>query len=275
MDHGPGGTEEPVAERLAERRLGSGTPLVVLHGEDGLLFSEPFLAALAARYTVCVPSHPGWGAARRTADLTTIDDLSYVYLDYLEAVADGPVPVVGMSVGAWIAAEVATKNTRRIGALILVSPVGIRVSDRTVRDFLDVYAVSRDEVASANYGRGPRPDLTALDDAAFEELALAQDAAARLCFRPYLHDPKLAGRLSRVDVPTLIIWGEDDGLVLNPEAYYATYAACIGDNASTLRIPGVAHRIEEQAPERLAEAIAAFLDDTPAAPAAATAGATR
>lgn len=252
-------TDRSVRKRLAERQLGSGAPIVVLHGEDGLIFSEPFLEALAARHTVHAPSHPGWGTVPRTPDLTSIDDLSYVYLDYLEAITDEPVPVVGISIGAWLAAEVAIKSASRIGALVLVSPVGIKVSGRTSRDFLDVYAVSRDKVATANYGRGPRPDLLQLDTAAFEELALAQETTALLCWRPYLHDVKLRARLRRIDVPTLIVWGEDDGLVLDPENYYRAYAELIGDNASTLRVPGVAHRIEEQAPERLAETIAEFL----------------
>lgn len=254
----PDDGDRSVVQRLAERRLGSGSPLVVLHGEDGLVFSEPFLEAAAAHHTVLAPSHPGWGAAPRTQDLTSIDDLSYVYLDYLEAITDEPVPVVGMSIGAWIAAEVAIKDASRIGLLVLVSPVGIKVSGRTTRDFLDIYAVSREKVATANYGSGPRPDLLQLDEAAFEQLALAQETTARLCWRPYLHDSKLAARLSRIDVPTLIVWGAEDGLVLDPETYYRAYAAAIGDNASTLCIPGVAHRIEEQAPERLVEAIADF-----------------
>jgi pimeloyl-ACP methyl ester carboxylesterase len=45
----------------------------------------------------------------------------------------------------------------------------------------------------------------------------AMEATAKVGWNPYLHDPKLEGRLGRVTAPTLVLWGRQDGLV--PLAY--------------------------------------------------------
>jgi pimeloyl-ACP methyl ester carboxylesterase len=40
-----------------------------------------------------------------------------------------------------------------------------------------------------------------------------------------MHNPKLAGRLHRIGVPTLVVWGAHDGIV--PPAYGKEYCALI------------------------------------------------
>jgi pimeloyl-ACP methyl ester carboxylesterase len=250
----------PVA--IGETRVGAGPSLVYLHGEDGLLFAGDLLSALGEQFSVRAPQHPRWAPGIPCPRyLSTIDDLSYVYLDYLESVLDAPAVVVGTSIGAWLAAAVATKSTTMISALVLVSPVGIKVSDRETRDFVDIYAAKRQEVDLANYGGGPRPDLLALEQDDFLTLALAQEAVSRYTFDPYLYDPKLIHRLRRIEVPTLILWGADDGLALDPGGYAAAYAEAIGDNAATLALDG-AHRLDEQRPREIADAVGSFLAGT-------------
>ncbi|HEX3947206.1 MAG TPA: alpha/beta fold hydrolase [Acidimicrobiales bacterium] len=266
-------TGEPVTVggvALEERRLGHGSPLVYLHGEDGLLFSSPLLGSLAERFEVRAPVHPGWGRSERPKHLRTVEDLSYLYLDYLEATLERPAPMVAASFGAWLAASTATKSTSLISALVLICPVGIKVSDHQTRDFVDTYAIGHQEVDRAYYGDGPRPDLTALAPGDFEDLAQAQEAMARFGFKPYLHDPGLVHRLHRIDVPTLVLWGADDLFVQDPAAYAKAYGEAIGDNARTRELPG-GHRLEEQAPAAVAEAVADFLG----ASAPATTGAAR
>jgi len=246
---------------LDEVRNGSGSPLVYLHGEDGLLFSGPVRDALGASFTVRAPEHPGWGRSDRPWYVNTVDDLSYVYLDYLDATLDEPAPLIGTSFGAWLAAEVAVKSTAKISSLVLVAPVGIKVADRETRDFVDVYASTTEQVAAATYGDGARPDLRALAADEFFYLAEAQEAMARYGFRPYLHDPALVHRLHRIDVPTLVLWGADDRFVREPDTYAAAWATAIGSNAEVASLPG-GHRLEEQSPAAVADAVTAFVAGT-------------
>lgn len=244
------------------KTFGSGPPLLFLHGDDGLVFSRPFVELLGQHFEVTVPSHPGWGSSPRADRFRSFDDVAYVYLDLLEQL-DGPVPVVGASIGAWLALEVATKSTADVAALALVAPVGIRTGPPTVRHYLDRYAVDAEGLASANYGSAARrPDLSLLADADFEELARAQEAAAFFTWEPYMHSATLLSRLSRVRIPTLLVTGECDGIVLAPD-HAKTIALRLGADSESVSLPGVGHRIEEEAPAELVAALTSFL--TPSA----------
>jgi pimeloyl-ACP methyl ester carboxylesterase len=51
------------------------------------------------------------------------------------------------------------------------------------------------------------------DPELFERYLRNRMATAHLAWNPYLHDPKLAGRLHHVTAPVLIIWGAHDRLL--------------------------------------------------------------
>jgi pimeloyl-ACP methyl ester carboxylesterase len=110
---------------------GRGTPLVFLHPEIGIDRNAPVIEHLARAARVIAPSHPGFGRSELPPKgITTVDDLSYFYLDFLEALDLTEVTLVGVALGGWIAAEIAVKSTARIARLVLANPVGIKVSDR-------------------------------------------------------------------------------------------------------------------------------------------------
>src|SRR5262244_4315200 len=88
-------------------RAGAGSPLLVLHGASGAGAWLPFMAALAERHDVIVPEHPGYGASDTPDWLDSIHDLAYFYLDFLRELDLDQVHLVGISIGGWIAAEVA------------------------------------------------------------------------------------------------------------------------------------------------------------------------
>ena len=233
------------------RRLGSGPPLLFLHGENGLLFCGPLLDRLAEHFSVTAPSHPGWGKSERPAAVTSIDDIAYLYLDMLADSAE-PETVVGVSIGAWVAAEMATKNTAAMAALVLAAPVGIKLGGREDRAFLDLYAESPAAVTAALYADPERAkNVLALDDDGFVELARAEEAVARYAWQPYMHNPKLRHRLHRIDVPTLVVGGDSDGFVLEG-GYVDAWARLIGDNARSVVIADAGHRLDEEAPDELA-----------------------
>lgn len=257
------GPEEGVVDvggvELAVSRAGSGPPVLFLHGEDGTLFAEPFVEALAARHEVVVPSHPGWGRTERGDRFRSVSDIASLYLDLLEGF-DAPVPVVGVSFGAWIAAEMAAWCCHDLSGLVLAAPVGIKVGDRESRDFVDVFAIPMERARAALY-RDPEavPDLSGLADEDFVALAQAQEAVAFYGWEPYLHDPGLRARLRRISVPTLVVEGGRDRFVL-AEGYGELFAKEIGPNATTAVIDDAGHRLEEEAPKVLAETVVQFLE---------------
>ena len=84
----------------------------------------------------------------------------------------------------------------------------------------------------------------------------ALGATARLGWDPYLHNPKLRGRLRRVASPTLVVAGAQDGLV--PPIYAETFAAEI-PGARLEVIQGAAHWLPYEKPAELAELVRGFV----------------
>jgi pimeloyl-ACP methyl ester carboxylesterase len=44
-------------------------------------------------------------------------------------------------------------------------------------------------------------------------IARGREAFARFGWKPYMHNPHLKRWLHRIDLPTLLLWGEQDGIV--------------------------------------------------------------
>jgi pimeloyl-ACP methyl ester carboxylesterase len=243
---------------LTVETQGEGPDLLFLPGMDGLLLCGPFLSALASSFRVTVPQLPGWGQAPREPKHRTIDDLSFAVLDVLDGF-DAPVPVVGASLGAWLATEAATKNTSKIASLALVAPVGVRSAAPTERSYLDLYASSPEDVHHAMYGTvGSPPDLSTLSDEQFLELARAQEAVAYYTWEPYMHNRSLLYRLHRITVPTVLVAGAEDGFLLR-EDHLSLYQAELPNLVDKVVLPGVGHRVEEQVPDDLAKVITEFV----------------
>jgi pimeloyl-ACP methyl ester carboxylesterase len=235
--------------------------LVLLPSEDGLLFAQPFLAALSARARVDVLHAPGWGERDKLPVwLRTVDELSYLYLDRLEG--DGPHHAVGVSFGAWILLEAATKSPGLFASLTLVSPVGVKLNGREELQFADLFAAGLDERAERLYGIvDGGPDLASLDDPTLVAFARAQEATARFGWEPHLHSPGLAHRLHRVQCPALVIAGRASTLARTDD-YPEQLAVRLGRPARVERIDGAGHRVDEQAPGPLADMILHFIEET-------------
>ena len=93
-------------------RGGKGPPLLFLHGAGGAGVWLPFMAALSEHYDVIVPDHPGFGRSDTPEWLDALSDLAYFYLDFIEALDLDHVHLIGNSLGGWIAAEIAVRNTQ-------------------------------------------------------------------------------------------------------------------------------------------------------------------
>ena len=189
---------------LIER--GSGRPLLFLHPGIGIGASAPVLDLLAERTRLIAPSHPGFGGSQQPPSFTSIDDLAYFYLDLMDELDLDRTIVAGVSLGGWIAAEMAVKSCARISHLVLANPVGIKVGGRETRDIADIFAMTEEQFAEMAYfdpGAG-KHDYKAMPEAEVLAVARNREATARYGWSPYMHDPKLKQRLHRIRVPTLL-----------------------------------------------------------------------
>src|SRR5258707_11013272 len=110
------GIELDVLER------GQGKPILYLHGGAGIGRDTPFIDLLAKGRRVIAPSHPGFGKSSLPDWLDSVDDIAHIYLELMDRLGLTRTDLVGLSIGGWIAAELATKVPERIARLPLIVP---------------------------------------------------------------------------------------------------------------------------------------------------------
>jgi pimeloyl-ACP methyl ester carboxylesterase len=252
----PIGTSDELT--LEIERRGSGPPLLLIPGEEGLERDAPFLDELAKSYEVIIPFPPGFGRSTRPDWITHPDDIAYMMLDVVDDYGLANVPVLGFSFGGWIAAEMATKDDSFIAKLVLVAPYGIKTGKPTERDIADVWLLHPDEVMARKWhdpAKGKR-DFTTMPEDKLTIVARNTESFARFGWEPYLHNPKLRHRLHRIKVPTLLVWGENDGLVT--PVYGETYRKLIPD-ARLAVIPQAGHLPQIEQPQAFLTELRKFL----------------
>lgn len=231
---------------------GTGPPLVFLHGGEGSAtkmqgFLEPFLRD----FRVIAPLHPGFGDSDLPHQWDAVEDLAYHYLDVFDRLDLNDVRLVGLSLGGWIAGELAVMQPRRVAKLVLVDAIGVRVNGivlinpfmQRTEKLLELLYVDPDARARAR-PQTPEDGLRRLKD---------REVAARFTFSR-LYNPKLLGRLYRISAPTLVLWGERDALL--PLDYGRAYAAAI-PNARFATVDS-GHAVPMERPVEFAAAISDF-----------------
>jgi pimeloyl-ACP methyl ester carboxylesterase len=151
---------------------------------------------------VIVPEHPGYEASDTPGWLDTIADLANFYLDGLDQLNLSDIDLVGCDLGGWIAAELASRNTRRLSSLTLVGALGIHVPGVAQVDaFLRTDAERIRDLF--HDPRGADDTLQRVLRPEREDTELKnQTTTARLTWQPRGYDPQLAKWLHRIDVPT-------------------------------------------------------------------------
>lgn len=253
---------EAAGTRLQLVKGGTGEPLLMLHDEMGHPGWLRFHQALAQHYTLYIPSHPGFGKSARLDWIMTMRDLAGWYLEALDDLGLGQVNVIGLSLGGWLAAEMATMCLHRFKRLVLVSAQGIRPPTGEISDMFLV--VAKAYIAAGFFDSTHSPEYQQLygADPTLEQLEgwdVAREEASRLAWKPYMHNPSLPYLLRRLRrLPTLIVWGRQDAIV--PLSAAEVYHASIpGSRLAVLDNCG--HHPEIEKSDECVRLTQAFLSD--------------
>lgn len=236
---------------------GAGDPLLYLHSAGGEVAWLPFFEQLAQHYTVYIPGHPGFSRSEGLEQIDTIEDLVFHYTDLMDHIGLDQPYVAGLSLGGWLAAELATRYSNRLKKLALINPAGLRVPGSPMAD---IFAADPQETRrlvfhepESELARGFIPDNPPQE--VLENALRAREATARVGWNPYLCNPKLRSRLYRVTVPTLIIWGESDRLI--PLAHGQAYHEGI-EGSQLVMISDCGHAPPFEKPEETVTHLAGF-----------------
>jgi pimeloyl-ACP methyl ester carboxylesterase len=229
-------------------------PLVFFHGAGtwhGWGFSEPWTAT----HRVLIPYHPGYGLSDDLDGLSEVHDLVLHYVelfDQLGLTAD--VDLVGLSLGGLLAARFAIEQTHRLRRLVLVCPGGLRVPDVQADD---LFRIPPDEILGRLAHRMETllphlPEDPHDVDFTVDRYRELRTTALMLWDHPF--DRVIPRWLRRVDIPTLIVWGDNDRLL--PVELAPAWAALLPD-VTVKTFPEAGHLVLDESPEA-AEAVAEF-----------------
>ena len=247
-DMGNTGSEQNVAYvvngsvKLFCKTIGSGEPLVIIHGGPGLDHSYllPQMEALANNFKLIFYDQRGSGRSIATPDSAsmTMD----MFVSDLEAIRSHfnlhELNLLGHSWGALLATNYAFTYPDKVNSLILTSSPGVS-SESMVAFNQEIAKRTIPDVQEALQQLMGMEAFTAAEPEAMEEFV-------RLTFQPYFHEKKMidslslhftnltaknllpiyttllsylmsydhSGSLGNIDCPTLIIHGNDDPIPL-------------------------------------------------------------
>ena len=213
-------------------RGGSGPTALFLHGAGGASGWAPYMDGLAAKFDVIVPSHPGYGNSDTPEWLDSLSDLAYFYLDFIEAMDLTDIHLIGNSLGGWLALEIAVRSSARIKTITLVAAAGIHVKGVPKGD---IFLWDNETRARNTFHDQAIAEARINANSSEEEADIALKnhfTTAKLAWQPRFFNPDLRKWLHRVQVPTMILWGDDDKIF--PLAYGEAYKELIA--GSELRV---------------------------------------
>jgi 2-hydroxy-6-oxonona-2,4-dienedioate hydrolase len=226
--------------RLWERSVPPGTPPVVL--VHGLSMSGAYLVPTAERlapdYTVYAPDLPGFGESEAPNRVLDVPKLAEALAEWMRDWELDSAVLAGNSLGCQIITELAVRWPGLASAAVLVGPT----PDPTCRSV-------------------PRLLLRAGRDVVGESLALypilAREylrAGVRRSWQTlkYLVADPMEDRLSRVDIPVVVVRGDRDRIV---SAAWAEWMARALPHGRLVTVPDAAHAVNFGHPEPVAAAV--------------------
>ena len=235
---------------------GTGPTVLMLHGIDGPS-ADPLNVELAKTHRVIVPELPGFCHSGIPDWMMGTSDAAYFVMDLMETLGEPKIHLAGHSIGGWIAAEIATRCTHNLASLTLLAPAGVMPVEAPQQD---VFLLTGDAGVRQLFHDQKLADAELLrraDD--LLDITLQNRAGlARLAWTPRMACVTLAQWLHRIDVPTLIAWGENDKIL--PFANHKTFTAEIA-HAKFVGFPACGHAITHERGMEVARLMSAFMGE--------------
>ena len=252
-------------------RAGSGEAVVLIHGFGGSSWSwRHVVPALAEDHRVVALDLNGFGWTERPREPAayTLDGQARLVLGLLDALGLARAHLVGHSYGGGLALWIAANHPERLRSLVLVDSTlpAYSVERRSsvaawrplVAAFLRTVAL-RPSFVRRGLLRSVADPAVVTDELVagyLERLKVDGATDAYHGLTANVDGPRPEVDLASIGVPTLVVWGADDGLLA---AHLGEQAARAMPNARFVAIPGCGHLPMEENPAALLAAIRPFL----------------
>ena len=232
---------------------GQGEPLLFLHGAGT---APGFDSALpwAQRFRVMIPYHPGWGESADAPEMKSPDDYALHYLELIDQLKLDKVNLAGISMGGRLAATFTIHHRRRVRKLVLICPAGLVLPEHPMPDLsklgpeeLASYLVHDVNVLLRTMPAKATPE--------FQAARQREAASFARMIEGGLFGHWLERWCHRINLPTLIVWGDKDRLI---HPAYAQAWAKIVPNSQVMMVPNVGHLVPDESSAAAAQ-IADFL----------------
>jgi pimeloyl-ACP methyl ester carboxylesterase len=247
---------------------GGSTPVIYFHGLSGLFADEPFLEALAAAgHTVHAPTWPGYGDEPGEERLTDMQDFALHGWDLVDAISTetgstATPHLMGLDLGAMIAAEMASLAPRDLSRLVLIGPLGLWLDAHPIADVFATLPFEFPHLLFADAAKGASLMTGGLDfedPKAIEAFMFSNSrrlgTAGKVLFP--IPNRRLSKRVYRLAAPTLLAWGDQDRFI-PPDVYLPAWHDAIG-HAQSCRIGDAGHLVTLEQPAELAQKVQEFL----------------
>jgi pimeloyl-ACP methyl ester carboxylesterase len=252
--------------------------LIWIHGLSGLwqnwLLNIPFFMG---RYRCIAPDLPGFGESEMPRETISIPSYARTIEAICEQLGVENPSVIGNSMGGFVGAELAISQPTAVDKLVLVSAAGLSTEYRrseplVVGSRLLAIMGTRFEAESLAVVRRKRLRRMVLGGVLRYPERLSAPLTWELVqggwkdgFIPALKanlEYSFRDKLSRIDVPTLIVWGRNDMIVPVGDAY--RYEKLIGPNARREIFEDTGHVPMLERPTRFNRLLDSFFSGEPA-----------
>jgi pimeloyl-ACP methyl ester carboxylesterase len=251
---------------LHVRETGEGVPVVLLHAFP--LSSAMWLEQrndLADTCRVITPDLRGFGGSQLGYDEPSLDLMADDVAAVLDRLDLPEVVLGGLSMGGYVAMAFLRRHPGRVTALLLADtkagadPDAARDNRRRIADTLvedDSTQVLVDEVLPALVGETTKRDQPLVQGRVRALLEAAPPAAAAWAQRAMAARPDSLDTLRKVDVPAVVILGDEDQLASRDDAEAMVEALPQG---KLVLIPGAGHLSAVEAPGAFSTAVREIL----------------
>ncbi len=244
-------------------------PVLFIHGfhVSGAMWAEA-AASLSDRYRCVVPDLRGHGCSPPppNADGVTIADYADDCVGALDSAAPArPGVVCGLSMGGIIALEVVHRHRSRVRALVLCdtranpeTPEGVATREQRARLALERGSDGVRQIADAMLQNLLAPGADGAVRRAVRDMMLSTNSVGlAAASRALGMRPDLRPMLGSIDVPTLLVVGEEDAIT--PPEHMAGMQRSI-PGSRLIDIPGAGHVPPMERPDEFNGVLRAFVD---------------